>query len=150
MAFKKMSDGDVEKICKILDGWRGKLTWEALAAAAQPAVRHLYTRQALIGHDRIKMAFQVTKGRLRAQDEQKPSKSEIGSVEVKAAIERMERLQAQVERLEKENKALLLQFRRWAYNASINGLDLDALDRPLPQIDRARTLTLHKTNKKRR
>lgn len=55
---------------------------------------------------------------------------------MKAAAERLERLEAENERLRQENEKILEQFVRWQYNAYARGLSERDLNRPLPTIDR--------------
>ena len=43
---KNLDDADIEGIVCILDGWDGKLTWEALIEAIELRKRVRYTRQA--------------------------------------------------------------------------------------------------------
>jgi hypothetical protein len=58
---------------------------------------------------------------------------------VELTHQRNARLEAQNERLRRENSSLLEQFVRWAYNASTRGLDKDFLNQPLPSVHRDAT-----------
>jgi hypothetical protein len=133
--MKRLTDRDIDQICSILDGWSGKLTWDALTEAIKVRLGHNFTRQALDRHERIKLAF-TNRKRLERSGEGKP---EARTVEMQKAIERIERLQAENERLKAENNQLLAQFARWAYNAYAKGLTEEYLNRPLAAIDRDRT-----------
>lgn len=135
---KQLTDNDIETVVKILDGWTGKLTWEALIDAIQIRIGCRYTRQALDRHERIKRAYTVRKNTLRHGTEI----PEVRSVELQKALQRIERLTAENERLKAENSALLEQFARWAYNAHTKGLDEAILNRPLPAVNRDTTKTL--------
>jgi len=130
-----LSDQDVEIIVGILDGWSGRLTWNTLIDAIEVNLGQRYTRQALSNHDRIQRAFSVRKRNLS-----KGSAIPLHlSLEMQKALERIERLTAENERLEAEINAIREQFARWAYNASTKGLNEVFLNRPLPPIDRERT-----------
>lgn len=134
---KQLTDNDIETVVKILDGWTGKLTWEALIDAIQIRIGCRYTRQALDRHERIKRAYNVRKNTLRHGTE----RPEVRSVELQKALQRIERLTAENERLKAENNALLEQFARWAYNAHTKGHDEAILNRPLPAVNRDTTKT---------
>jgi hypothetical protein len=135
-----LNDEHIEVICRVLDGWEGKLTWELLIEAIETRQKALYTRQALSQHSRIKHAFQLTKERLTRQPRNKQQGSGgLGATEAQALFERFERLEAENARLKAENERLLEQFVVWAYNASNRGLDVEFLNQPLPRVDRDRT-----------
>ena len=134
---RNLTDCDVAAIVSILDGWTDSLTWESLIDAVERRLRVRYTRQALHKHRRIADVFAWRKDALRDHDRnQSPSAS---SPELKVAIERIARLEAENQRLGAENNRLLEQYARWAYNANIRGVSIDVLSRPLPSIDRGRT-----------
>ncbi|SMD14967.1 hypothetical protein SAMN02746065_1616 [Desulfocicer vacuolatum DSM 3385] len=133
-----LSDNDIETIVKIIDGWSRseKLTWDNLILAAQMRLLRKYSRQALSRHDRIKKAYSLKKQFLSTGSD---SKSEFKSVELQKAMERIDRLKAENERLKDENNSLLEQFARWAYNAHTRGLDEAFLNRALMPINRKKT-----------
>lgn len=133
-----LEDERIEVIVGILDGWTGKLTWEALIEAVERRTHARYTRQALHKHQRIRQAFRLRK---RAM---KPASGEAAGdtrpPELQAALQRIARLEAENERLRTENDRLLEQFARWAYNAHTRGLDEKVLNRALPGVDRGQTV----------
>lgn len=55
------------------------------------------------------------------------------------AAQRIDRLTREVERLERENTALLEQFVVWQYNAFTHGLSQEELNKGLYEIDRGQT-----------
>ena len=133
-----LKDKDVEIIVEIIDGWPNnkKLTWQNLLLATQMRLGgRLYTRQAFARYLRIQRAFKLKKENLKTGPPPPPTKS----IPLQKALERVERLKSENQRLKAENHSLLEQFARWAYNAHIRGLDLEYLDRPLPNIDRQKT-----------
>ena len=132
-----LNDESIAAIVGILDGWTGKLSWDALIEAIDRHTRARYTRQALDKHARIKAAFAARKKVLaEAQGERR---SAADSPELEAALQRIARLEGENTRLVAENQNLLEQFARWAYNAHTRGLDHAFLSRPLPPVNRAQT-----------
>lgn len=131
---KNLSDEDIAKIVGILDGWSGKLTWDLLIEAVERHLFARYTRQTLHKHTRIQDAFEQRKKAL-AGERERPSKSAT-TPEMQAALDKIARLEAQVQRLETENNRLLEQFARWAYNANMRGLEEAFLNSPLPDVNR--------------
>jgi hypothetical protein len=135
---RNLGDDDIKLIVEIIDGMGKDLSWDALIQAVTLRLSSTYTRQALHKHERIRAAFTHRKqGVASAAD--KPELKRRGSIEVQKALERIDRLAAQNQRLEMENNRLLEQFARWAYNAHTRGLDEDFLNRPLPPVDRGQT-----------
>ena len=128
---KHLSDQDVDKIIGILDGWQGKLTWDALCESASKHVGKRPTRQSLNAHIKIKTAFVDKKKRLKDE-----------SFEVKmppslaVAGQRIKRLVEENARLKSENDRLIEQYVIWQYNAYRHGLTKEKLNASLPAIDR--------------
>ena len=132
---RNLSDGDIQKVLGIIDGWQGKLTYEKLIDATEIPLKHRFSRQAFSDHARIKDAIKNRKASLNDGDGIKPVKS----VELQKALEKIDRLEAENRRLTKENEALLTQFVRWAVNAHNKGLTPEFLNRALPPPDRRPT-----------
>jgi len=133
---KNLRDEDIERIVEVLDGWSTKLTWELLIDAVEKRLFARYTRQALHKHARIKEAFAQRKAWLAGGG--RPRRA-AASPELQLALDRIERLTGENERLKAENNRLLEQFVRWAYNAHTRNLDQSFLNRPLPEVDRQPT-----------
>ena len=129
-----LSDGDIKAIVQLLDGWQGRLSWDGLLDAVEGRFHWRYTRQTLFKHARIRDGFRMRK---EAQREHTSEERRAGSAEMQAALGHLQRVEAENQRLEAENERLLEQFSRWAYNARMRGLDEEALNQPLPPIDRA-------------
>lgn len=107
-------DQAVEQIVGILDGWASpKLTWELLIEQVLLRLRARYTRQALNNYVRIKDAFVARKQSLAGRD-QKELKAESPDQQ------RIARLEAEIERLKRENNTLLEQFHRWVPTTAIS------------------------------
>lgn len=133
---KNLTDDAIEQIVRILDGWEGKLTWEALIDATVTRLHCKYTRQALHKHERIRAAYALRKESLGGQ---KGVAGSRGSGPLADAVARIARLEAENQRLEAENQRLLEQFVVWAYNAHTRGLDKEFLSQPLPRVNRNQT-----------
>lgn len=131
---KHLSDRDVERIVELLDGWRDKLTWDALCKACGPVVGTIPTRQTMYRYQRIKDAYAGAKDKIKAGEEEISVPSSM-----RVAAERIVRLENENERLKKENSRLLQQFVVWQYNAYVRGFTDKDLNRPLPAVDRGNT-----------
>lgn len=128
---KHLSSRDLNLIVGLIDGWEGKLAWEALCDAIEPLIGARPTRQTLNSHEMIKSAFTQQKARLKAGfvSTKRPASLRI-------AEQRIRRLEAQNSRLEHENARLLERFMRWQYNAHKFNVTAEKLDAPLPFVDR--------------
>jgi len=135
---RNLRDADILRIVEILDGWKGKLTWELLVEQITVSLMQKYTRQALHKHVRIAAAYRLTQQRLRSS---RPDGGPPRSAELQAALDTLGRERTKNERLIAENDALLEQFARWVYNARAANIDLDRerLNRPLPPINRRKS-----------
>ncbi len=134
-----LNESRIKKLCEILDGWRGELTWEALADASEPLLGHRYSRQSLYSHEALRRAFEVRKTILRNQNQVRQKRAS----NLETALDRIERLTSENARLKAENTALLEKFATWCYNtyANPNGIpDESVLNKPLPLTDRDRSL----------
>ncbi|NLY27104.1 MAG: hypothetical protein GX049_06070 [Alcaligenaceae bacterium] len=136
---KNLTDDAIEQIVRILDGWEGKLTWEALIQATVIRLHCRYTRQALHKHERIRAAFTQRKEALGGKSQEAGQRRSGMPPDVMARISRLE---AENQRLEAENQRLLEQFVVWAYNAHTRGLDKKFLSQPLPHVNRDQTIEL--------
>lgn len=132
-----LTDDRIARIVDSLDGWNGKLTWELLIAAVHAEMGITYSRFTLSEHARIAHAFALRKTALRGVASAGPRKSKDEAV--LAALDRVEKYKAKVERLESENQLLLEQFLTWTVNAERGGVSIDMLNRPLAKPARERT-----------
>lgn len=129
---KNLDDKDIEIIVGILDGWAGKLTWDMLIDEVEVHLKERYTRQTLGKHVRVKEAFDLTKERLGKVTMHR----HFGPADIEVLVQRLERLENENVRLDKENQVLLAQFARWSHNSYMKGIVFNELDKPLPKIDR--------------
>ncbi|MBX8540402.1 hypothetical protein K5D51_11070 [Pseudomonas cichorii] len=128
---KHLTKRDIDLLVGLIDGWDGKLTWDALCDEAEGLIGTRPTRQTLNAHPRIKSAFSDKKTQLRVGF--KPTKRPQS---LAIAEQRIHRLESENQRLKAENNRLLERFVRWQYNALKRGLSQVVLDDPLPEIDR--------------
>lgn len=132
---KHLSDRDIDKVIGVLDGWRDELTWEALCATCHNVIGTTPVRQTLYRIERIREAYLTAKERIRNGIEELPIPTSL-----RVASERIARLENENQRLKREQAALLNQFVVWQYNAHVKGLTNVDLNRPLPTIDRGKTV----------
>ena len=133
---KNLDDKLIREIVEILDGWSDALTWDALVDTDYKRTGQQYTRQALHKHERIKQAFTHRKITLGSpQDGGRKVKDPV----LQLTLDRLARVEAENDRLKRENATLLEQFVRWTYNAGLKGLSLDVLNQPLPAVRRAQS-----------
>ncbi|WP_313551696.1 hypothetical protein [Pseudomonas sp.] len=128
---KHLTAKDINVIINLIDSWEGKLTWDAVCNEVAGLISTRPTRQTLYAHDRVKAAF-VDKKALQRTGRQ-PSKRPPS---LAIAEQRINRLENENYRLKAENDRLLERFIRWQYNAQKRGVSQEALDAPLPRIDR--------------
>lgn len=131
---RHLTDRDVERIVERLDGWRGKLTWDLLCDACKPIIGIKPARQTLSRFPRVRDAFAATNIRLKSSGD-----LPLPPTSIKASSDRIARLEAENDRLKRENHNLLEQFVRWQYNAYVRGLTDKDLNKPLPGIDLGNT-----------
>jgi hypothetical protein len=128
MKAPKLSDLDIEKAVKLLDGWQGKLTWEMFLKVLSGDLGHKYTKMAMHKHPKIIRAWDAAKTRLQSDG------YVHGNVVLEQAKKRIQELEAMLETQKRENNLLLEQFLIWAYNAKGRGLTPEDLNRPLPPL----------------
>ncbi|MNJ23870.1 hypothetical protein D3C77_182660 [compost metagenome] len=128
---KHLSTKHLELIVGLIDGWDGKLSWEALCDAIEPVIGTRPTRQTLYSHEKVKSAFTHQKARLKSGfvSAKRPASLSI-------AEQRIRRLEAENSRLLGESARLLERFIRWQYNAHKFNISVEKLDAPLPFVDR--------------
>ena len=134
---KNLDPRAVESILLLLDGWTNALTWQYLIEAVRERLGERYTRQALAGHERIAHAFAQRKQDLRVLRKGVPREL---SAEQRLEADRINRLEATVSRLERENQLLRERFVLWAYNAHVHGVGERELNKALPPVDRGPTV----------
>ncbi len=132
-----LKEGRKQEIVKLLEQWRGRLSWDPFLDAVEQITGHRYTRQALWNHERIRLLWIARRKELRHRVEKEEQQK--GSLGVIAALEKRDRLQKEVNHLKNIVQAYDLMFQRWAYNAKLKGFTGEDLDQPIPQKPRERS-----------
>lgn len=115
-------------IVALINGWKGRLTWEALREAVARETGANYSRQALNNYVEIKAAYKV----YGAKPALAPEKTALSRTQQK-----IRDLERKVAELEAVRDVLMEKFARWAVNASTRNLDEAFLDQPLRRINRS-------------
>ncbi|MGZ0080081.1 hypothetical protein [Methylomonas sp. ZR1] len=128
---KHLTDQDIAKIVSLIDQWNDdvKFSWESLCQLALKRYSISSARQTLEKYSRIKSAFKDKKENLRVNGKRK----EKIPASLSIAAKRIANLEAENERLKKEQDSLLAQFVVWQYNAYAHGVSMDKLNLPLPK-----------------
>ena len=136
---KHLTDFEIDKIVRLLMGWKGALSWDALASACKGEIGRSPSRQTLARSTRLALAFDTTKNRLKEEKEEKEEGSAAMPDSIRVALQRISRLEAENAQIKVENRALLEQFVTWQYNAYKAGLSVDRLNQAMPGIDMRRS-----------
>ena len=131
---KRLSEEDIHKIISLIHFWNDnhKFTWPSLVESIEVNIGIKYSRQALSKHKLIADAFAAKKIDLKREKKVDISRSTIDSEQ------RILILEQTVERLKKENQALVDQFVRWLYNISL------AIKLPITEADLNQPLPVNK------
>ncbi|WP_372398676.1 hypothetical protein ABMY26_18660 [Azospirillum sp. HJ39] len=135
MGAPRLTEADIEKAVRLLDGWTGKLTWARYLAVLATEVGHLYTKPAMHKQARIIGAWEAAQKRL-AESREAVGADSLGDAAIAEANRKIARLRAEIARLEQENRDLLERFVRWSHNAARSGLSPERLDAELPTMHR--------------
>jgi len=130
-----VTKASLPRILRELDRWQGKLTWPLFCdRIAKVLGVTSVSKHTMYLYPAIKERFQRRQQDLREAKDVRPR-----NFTLEVATRRVGDLEAQVKRLEETNTLLLDQFRRWQYNAYANNvrMDLFALDKPLPEVNRS-------------
>lgn len=126
---KHLSKVDIKNIKNIIQTWEEKdekLTWENLCFIIHKILKRSITRQTLHTHEDIVEAFKIKKKLITSKKAvlKKPANLAI-------AAQRIENLKIENEILRAENRMFKEQFTVWQYNAYVNGITKEQLNRPL-------------------
>lgn len=125
-----LSTDQIDRIILLVDTWSGEnLTWKALCDLVESRLFIRPSRQTLHRQERIRNAYRTRKNDLRTG---------AGTVDQgRVPNNRLNRLTAEVARLEREVDLIQERLARWQFNARLHGLTKQQLDAPLPRVDRA-------------
>lgn len=132
----RMSDQSIEVAVTLLDGWTGKLTWDRYLALLETEIGHRYSKVAMHNQPRIKSAWLLAQRRLKDAQSSAGMRSQ-GDAAIAELRRRIDELSARNERLEQENRDLLMRFRLWSHNAVRKGLTESDLNKRLPGLEKA-------------
>lgn len=142
MKTKLINNKNLKRILRELDGWTGKLTWGLFGEKVAGIVGvESISRHTLLNYPQIVQAFNARKNEIKRKVELNEDKRDL-TLEV--ALAEIDKLTAEVARLEREKNVFVEQFARWQYQLyMMPNVDMDALSArrndPLPNINRART-----------
>ena len=122
---RHLTESDIKEAEELLAAWPKDLTWGKFCRVHGEVVGHQFSKMALHKEKsgRVLEAFQEAKDRIRGKKsgpgEQTPEERKIEKLEAKIAV------------LKRENANLLDRFRCWQHNARVKGVTFEELDRPL-------------------
>lgn len=109
---KNLTPEIIEQCLSILDGWQGvSLTWPLFIAEIELRTYLSYTRQALYKHERIAMAFDATKRRIKESPD-------TSSRSISRHQQTIEKLKNENSRLREENNYLLEEYCQLVHSTS--------------------------------
>ncbi|BES85398.1 MULTISPECIES: hypothetical protein [Pectobacterium] len=125
---KHLTSSDITVIKKTLQGWQGKLTWEALCIEVEKFIGKKPSRQSLNMHKDIVTAYLMKKKMIQTSrvEPKKPAS-------LKIAAQRIRHIENEMAMLEQQNNRYKEQFSLWQYNANKYGLKSHQLNEPLPE-----------------
>lgn len=125
----RLTNERIDIALKLLDGWTGKLTWPRFLALLEIDLGHKYTKAALLRHPEFKRVWEK---RRWDKTPEKSSKNTFGNHALQTALEKIEKLERTIERLENDNNLLHEKFVIWATNAAYKKITMEELNRPIP------------------
>jgi cell division protein FtsB len=142
MKTKLINENVMSRILLELDGWQGKLTWPLVGKmVAQIIGVPSISRHTLLSYPQLVQAVRARKAELKSAEATKSADRVDYTLD--AALFEVEKLKAQVARLERERELYVEQFARWQHNLyMMPNVDMVALNkhlnRPLPKSNRAK------------
>jgi len=122
---KSLSNRDITNICKLIVGWRNKLTWKRLVDAINDDLGIKTTRQTLSEYFAIKQEYGLKKSELRGVT---TASRTIEPAPVTYLQNQLYKLEKQVEMLERTKAKQLAMIERIMENArEIPNLDISVL-----------------------
>lgn len=131
---KHITGYDEKRITNVINNWNKdeKLTWEALCDKLVKIIGKRPSRQSLSNHVKVADCFNSKKKILKLGVTEA---SVVKPANLKIACQRIKRLETENEALIALNNRYLEQFKIWIYNAHLNQITVEDLNRPLPVKD---------------
>lgn len=135
-----ITEQNISKVVKLLNTWKGKLTWLLLCEKVSKMLEvDNVTRQALSSYKDIQEAYSNKKEQLR--DNNEPSK--LKNTNTEFLISQINNLEAELAIANKTIENYKQRFVRWQYNAYLLSIRVESLDdaveilnKPLNEINR--------------
>ena len=130
---------EIQAITNLVSRWEGKITWDLVTEKCRTQFGIKISRQALSSHESIHRAFSDYKKAGGGKSTGKVVKQNSRPQSLKAASDRIDRLEKEIERLERENRLYKEMFIIWQKNARNRNISIEELSRPLVAVDKDRT-----------
>lgn len=123
---------DVDLAVLMLQGWSAKLTWDLFLRhlAMELGHGHVYSKTAMLKHDRIKNAWNQARRRL-AEEAKEVGERGHGRSIVATLRRKLDETREELADARERNNELIEQFKRWQYNAERHGMRRSQLDATL-------------------
>ncbi|MCW2393798.1 MULTISPECIES: hypothetical protein [unclassified Sphingobium] len=132
-----LSPADIDQAVDMLKGWSSKLTWDLFlrTLAMELPHGHVYSKVAMLKHERIKSAWSEARQRL-ADEVRAVGEKGHGRTVVAALRAKLDEARKDLSEERRRNNELIEQFKRWQYNAERHGIKYSQLDAPLQRPSR--------------
>lgn len=129
-----LSTKDIDLAVTLLKGWSSKLTWEIYlrTLAMELGHGHVYSKVAMLKHETIKEAWQQARDRIAAEAKEVGERGH-GTTVVATLRKMLDQTKSDLALEREKNDKLILQFKRWQFNADRHGLKRSQLDAALPK-----------------
>ncbi len=135
-----ITEQNISKVVKLLNTWKGKLTWLLLCEKVSTMLEvDNVTRQALSSYKDIQEAYSTRKEQLRNSNET----SKQINTNTEYLLNQIDSLEAELAIANKTIENYKQRFVRWQYNAYQHGIRVESLDdavemlnKPLIEINR--------------
>ncbi|GLI97111.1 hypothetical protein [Sphingobium sp. BS19] len=127
-----LSPDDLDLAVGLLKGWSTKLTWDLFlrTLAMELGHGHVYSKVAMLNHEKIKTAWQQAKDRIASEAKEVGERGH-GTTVVATLRRMLDEAKADLKAESAKNNELIEQFKRWQYNAERHGMKYSQLDAKL-------------------
>lgn len=130
---RKLSREIALKIAEVISELGPPITWARVMKESADKTRLRYRRQTLSRNPIIRHAYMLKKKAGLLGTKGKGRCRKCGELSCK---DRAQSLASQLSELRAENQELLQKFVVWSYNAHLQGISEEGLNRPIPMVDR--------------